>query len=57
MTPKTPISANSNARDRRRLEAVYGARASLNAHPLPQGFQVTICVPLDATPLRLQQPN
>jgi len=42
---------------RRRLEAVYGARASLNAHPLPQGFQVTICVPLDATPLRLQQPN
>jgi len=42
---------------RRRLEAVYGARASLNAHRLPQGFQVTICVPLDAPPLRLQQPN
>ena len=37
---------------RRRLDAVYGAQASLEATPLDPGFGVTIRVPLNAAPLR-----
>jgi len=37
---------------RRRLEAVYGGQASMDARPLVQGFAVTIRIPLHAAPLR-----
>jgi hypothetical protein len=37
---------------RRRLEAVYGGRASVDARPLVPGFGVTIRIPMDAAPLR-----
>lgn len=37
---------------RQRLDAVYGARATLRAEPLSSGFAVTISLPVDIRPLR-----
>lgn len=40
---------------RKRLDAVYGGRATLRAEPLSPGFAVTITLPINANPLRLPQ--